>query len=46
MIDLDNDVKEICAEFENIKYVELDTFKNIIVNNTEYFLEEYENYTR
>ena len=46
MIDLDNDVKEIYAEFENIKYVELDTFKNIIVNNTEYFLEEYENYTR
>ncbi|MEI0702495.1 cyclic nucleotide-binding domain-containing protein [Brachyspira intermedia] len=46
MIDLDNDIKEICSEFENIKYVELDTFNNIIVNNTEYFLEEYENYTR
>lgn len=46
MIDLNNDINEIYLEFENIKYVELDTFKNIIVNNTEYFLEEYENYTR
>ena len=46
IIDINNDIKEICQELENIKYVELDTFKNIIINNTEYFLKKYEKYTK
>lgn len=42
MIDLNCDIKKIYSEFDNIKYVELDTFKNIIVTSTKDFLEEYE----